>query len=47
MSLKIECLGCCWMSRAGVVVWRCNQAQCPFNKFYFKPSIPTVETCFT
>jgi hypothetical protein len=47
MSLKFECLGCCWMSRAGLIVWRCDQTECCVYKYTFDFNTPTVETCFT
>ena len=47
MSERIECLGFCWMKKAGVVVWKCDQIRCPFNKFFFQTKAPAVEECFT
>jgi hypothetical protein len=47
MSEKIDCEGFCWVKKDGVLVWRCDQTQCPCNEYFFNPSQPTVETCFT
>jgi hypothetical protein len=47
MSVKIKCLGYCWVKKAGVIVWRCDQTQCPIWYYYFAEFGPKVETCFT
>jgi len=47
MSERIECLGFCWMKKAGVVVWNCDQKNCPFWTFFFGRSGKVLDTCFT
>ena len=43
----MKCDGFCWMKKAGVVVWRCDQTQCPFWNYFFTSKVPMIETCFT
>jgi hypothetical protein len=47
MDLNIDCKGCCWMSKKNLIVWKCDQTQCPVNQFFFEPSTTIVEECFT
>lgn len=47
MSVRINCLGCCWMKKAGVIVWRCDQIECPLNLDFFKERGQKVDECFT
>jgi len=47
MSKKIDCVGCCFMTKGGVEVYRCDQKECPFYVYFFVRDIPKVDTCFT
>ena len=47
MSEKIDCLGCCFMKKRGVEVYRCDQKDCPFWTFSFGLSEKFLDTCFT
>ena len=47
MSGRIDCLGCCFMKKAGVEVYRCNQTECHFWTFSFGRSEKFLDTCFT
>lgn len=30
-----ECSGCCWMKRAGEIIWTCQVKRCPLNRYFF------------
>jgi len=47
MKDKINCQGCCWMKRAGIEVYRCDQTQCPFWGYFFAQHGQILDTCFT
>ena len=47
MSENIVCGGCCFMSKAGVIVWKCDQVRCAFNEYFFTQKEQTLDTCFT
>jgi len=47
MKKKISCDGCCSMTKAGVEVYRCDQTECPFWKFFFVQKEQKLPTCFT
>lgn len=42
---KIQCRGCCRISKEGVELFRCDQTHCPMHQFKFKGQLPQVETC--
>jgi len=47
MSKKIDCVGCCFMTKGGVEVYRCDQKECPFWTFFFGRGGKVLDTCFT
>ena len=47
MGVRIDCLGCCRMLKAGVEVYRCDQKECPFWAFFFEHGGKILDTCFT
>jgi hypothetical protein len=47
MSKKIDCVGCCFMRKAGVEVYRCDQTGCSFWTFFFGHAGKVLDTCFT
>ena len=47
MSMKTDCMGCCWMKKGGVIVWRCERTECGFWTFIFGRSEKILDTSFT
>ena len=47
MSERIDCVGCCFMRKTGVVVYECDQKDCPFWTFFFERGWKFLDTCFT
>ena len=47
MSKKIDCVGCCFMTKAGIEVYRCDQKGCHFWTFFFGRGGKVLDTCET
>lgn len=47
MSMKTECMGCCWMKGDGVILWRCGRTGCGFWTFKFVVDGKVLPTAFT
>lgn len=49
-----DCVGCCWIKKAGQIVWACEVRECPFHRYFFGHSDQTengnevtAQTCST
>ena len=47
MSGRINCQGYCWVMKAGVITWKCDQTLCPFWGHFFAQDSPKLDECLS